>query len=168
MTSRYVHTWKFVKNGKGEMECTIRLRLVPRGFMDFEDFDVDTFSVTARRSSQRLLASTAACKNQWVTASLDFNVAFLKGLTCQDLAEPTGGTRGVIYFAAWIGRALPGFGHYDESKHFLQCLKPGTGTKGAPRALSLKLRRTSRECGLRPMSCDDEFETSNNLLTAKH
>eukprot|EP00959_Pyramimonas_sp_CCMP1952_P454747 9470421-Pyramimonas_sp.AAC.1 len=30
MTSRYVYTWEFVKNEKGETERTIRLRLVLR------------------------------------------------------------------------------------------------------------------------------------------
>eukprot|EP00959_Pyramimonas_sp_CCMP1952_P122761 2566122-Pyramimonas_sp.AAC.1 len=90
LTSRYVYTWKFVKNEKGEMERTIQLRLVLRGFMDFEAFDVETFSGTARRSSHRLLASTAACKKQWDIASLDINMAFLKGLTYQELAEATG------------------------------------------------------------------------------
>eukprot|EP00959_Pyramimonas_sp_CCMP1952_P468212 9492842-Pyramimonas_sp.AAC.1 len=70
-TSRYVCTWKFVKNEKGEMERAIRLRLVLRGFMDLEDFDVEAFPGAARRSSQRLLASTAACKKQWNIPSLD-------------------------------------------------------------------------------------------------
>eukprot|EP00959_Pyramimonas_sp_CCMP1952_P121195 2533964-Pyramimonas_sp.AAC.1 len=40
MPSRYVYTWKFVKNEKGEMERSIGLRLVLRGFMDLEAFDV--------------------------------------------------------------------------------------------------------------------------------
>ena len=44
MTSRFVYKWKFVKNGKGEMVKTVRLRLVLRVFMDMEAFDVDTFS----------------------------------------------------------------------------------------------------------------------------
>ena len=35
MTSRYVAKWKFVKNPKtGNMDRTIRMRLVLRGFMD--------------------------------------------------------------------------------------------------------------------------------------
>eukprot|EP00959_Pyramimonas_sp_CCMP1952_P459526 9478381-Pyramimonas_sp.AAC.1 len=34
MTSKYVRTWKFVKNENGEMGRTIRLRLVLRGFKD--------------------------------------------------------------------------------------------------------------------------------------
>eukprot|EP00959_Pyramimonas_sp_CCMP1952_P386100 8091871-Pyramimonas_sp.AAC.1 len=79
MTARYVHKGKFVKNEKGEMERTIRLRLVLRGIMDLEAFDVETFSGSARRPSQRLLASTAACKKQWITVSLNINMAFLKG-----------------------------------------------------------------------------------------
>eukprot|EP00959_Pyramimonas_sp_CCMP1952_P069168 1443762-Pyramimonas_sp.AAC.1 len=69
---------------------------------------------------------------------------------------------------ATVLRALPGFEHCDESKHCLQCLKPGTGTKDAPRASSLKLRRATRGFGLRPASYGEEFETSSNLLTAKH
>eukprot|EP00959_Pyramimonas_sp_CCMP1952_P290037 6066038-Pyramimonas_sp.AAC.1 len=53
------------------MERAIRLRLVLRGFMDLKAFDAETFSGTARRPSQRLLASTAACNEQWLIASLD-------------------------------------------------------------------------------------------------
>eukprot|EP00959_Pyramimonas_sp_CCMP1952_P379243 7944152-Pyramimonas_sp.AAC.1 len=124
MTSRYVHNRKFVKNEKGEMERTIRLRLVLRGVMGLEAFDVETFPGTARRSSQRLLASTAACKEQWIIASLDINMAFLNGLTYQELAEATDEKERVVCFtlppgSAAVLRALPGFEHYDESKHCL-------------------------------------------------
>ena len=56
----------------------------------------------------------------------------------------------------------------DETKHCLQCLKPGTGTKDAPRAFSMKLRKVTRIFGLKPTSYDEEFETSPSLLTAKH
>eukprot|EP00959_Pyramimonas_sp_CCMP1952_P073849 1543515-Pyramimonas_sp.AAC.1 len=49
MNSTYVHTSKFVKNEKGVMERTIRLRVVFRGFMYLEAFDVQTCSGTARR-----------------------------------------------------------------------------------------------------------------------
>eukprot|EP00959_Pyramimonas_sp_CCMP1952_P471548 9498600-Pyramimonas_sp.AAC.1 len=42
---------------------------------------------------------------------------------------------------------------------------PGTGTKGAPRAFSLELRRTARGFGLRPASYDEE--ASSDLLSAK-
>eukprot|EP00959_Pyramimonas_sp_CCMP1952_P152343 3187387-Pyramimonas_sp.AAC.1 len=111
------------------MERTIRLRLVLRGFMDLETFDVETFSGTARRLSRGLIASTAACKKQWVIASLDINMAFLKGLTYQGLAEATGEKERAACFTLPPGsatalRTLPGFENCDESKHCLQCLEP--------------------------------------------
>eukprot|EP00959_Pyramimonas_sp_CCMP1952_P135315 2831422-Pyramimonas_sp.AAC.1 len=59
MTSRYVYKWTFVEAGTENVK-TIRLRLLFSGFMDMEAFDVETFSGTARRQSQRLLASEAA------------------------------------------------------------------------------------------------------------
>ena len=52
--------------------------------------------------------------------------------------------------------------------HCLQCVKPGTGTKDAPRAFSLKLRQTTQGIGLRPTSFDQEFEIKQGLRTAKH
>ena len=100
-------------------------------------------------------------------------MAFLKGLTYSELAEVTGEKERMACFtlppgSATVLRSLPGFERYDESKHCLQCLKPGTGTKDAPRAFSMKLRKVTRSFGLRPTSYDEEFETSSNLLTAKH
>eukprot|EP00959_Pyramimonas_sp_CCMP1952_P031300 656276-Pyramimonas_sp.AAC.1 len=53
--------------------------------MDLEAFDAETFSGTARRSSRRLLASAAACKKQWSTASLDINMAFYKDWPTRNL-----------------------------------------------------------------------------------
>eukprot|EP00959_Pyramimonas_sp_CCMP1952_P299466 6263453-Pyramimonas_sp.AAC.1 len=87
-------------------------------------------------------------------------MAFLKGLTHRELAGATGEKERVACFTLPPGsatalRTLPGFQDFDESKHCLQCWKPGTGTKGAPRAFSLKLRRTTRGFGLRPTSYDE-------------
>eukprot|EP00959_Pyramimonas_sp_CCMP1952_P233689 4883929-Pyramimonas_sp.AAC.1 len=127
----------------------------------------------SKKIKPEVFASTAACKKQWIIASLDINMAFLRGLTYQELAEATGEKERVVCIilppgSATVLRSLPGFENYDESKHCLQCLKPGTGTKDAPRAFSLKLRRNARGFGLRPTSYDEEFEASNDLLTAKH
>eukprot|EP00959_Pyramimonas_sp_CCMP1952_P083909 1754839-Pyramimonas_sp.AAC.1 len=72
------------------MGRAVRSRLVPRGFMDLEAFDVEAHSGAALRPSQRLLASAAACKKQWIFAPLDINMAFLEGLTYQGLADATG------------------------------------------------------------------------------
>ena len=81
MTSRYVAKWKWVKLPNGQWQRIILMRLVLRGFMDLDAFSLDTFSGTARRTSQRLLASEAACNPEWILASLDVDKAFLKGFT---------------------------------------------------------------------------------------
>ena len=104
---------------------------------------------------------------------MDINTAFLKGLTYKELAQATGEQERTVCFtlppgSAAVLRTLPGFAHYDESRHCLQCLKPGTGTKDAPRAFSLKLRNTTRNIGLQPTSFDPEFEIGADFLTAKH
>jgi len=175
MTSRYVAKWKYVKNAKGQQERVIRMRLCLRGFMDTEAFSVDTFSGTAKRQSQRLLASEAACNLHHIIASLDVDKAFLKGFTYKELAELTGEKERTVCFklppgSAAILRKIPGFETFDESIHCLQCIKPGTGTKDAPRAFSLKLRKTTQspKIGLKPTSFDPELEYKKDLLTAKH
>ena len=60
MTSRYVAKWKKIKDKDGKTIRVIRMRLCLRGFMDTEAFSLDTFSGTAKRASQRILASEAA------------------------------------------------------------------------------------------------------------
>eukprot|EP00959_Pyramimonas_sp_CCMP1952_P004540 94816-Pyramimonas_sp.AAC.1 len=75
---------------------------------------------------------------------MDIDMAFLKGLTYEELAHATGVETRMECFAlppgsAQVLRTLPGFSSYDDSRHCLRCFKPGTGTKDAPRAFSLKL-----------------------------
>eukprot|EP00959_Pyramimonas_sp_CCMP1952_P186670 3903353-Pyramimonas_sp.AAC.1 len=90
---------------------------------------------------------------------MDIDKAFLKGLAYEELAHATGDETRMACFtsppgSAQVLRTLPGFSSYDESRHCLRCLKPGTGTKDAPRAFSLKLRTTTRAIGLAPTSYD--------------
>ena len=63
-----------------------------------EAFDVETFSGTARRQNQKLLASEAACHKEWIHASMDIDKAFLKGLTYEELAEATGEATRTVCF----------------------------------------------------------------------
>ena len=173
MTSRYVAKWKWLKDDNAQWQRRIRMRMVLRGFMDLEAFSLDTFSGTAKRTSQRILASEAACHKDWILASLDIDKAFLKGFTYKELAEATGERERVVCFklppgSATFLRKFPGFEDFDETIHCLQCIKPGTGTKDAPRAFSLKLRKTTQQIGLKSTSYDPEFEIKKDLLTAKH
>eukprot|EP00959_Pyramimonas_sp_CCMP1952_P309399 6474800-Pyramimonas_sp.AAC.1 len=53
-------------------------------------------------------------------------MAFRKGLTYQELAEANGEKEYVACFilppgSAAVLRPLPGFEHYDESRHCVQC-----------------------------------------------
>ena len=173
MTSRYVAKWKYVKQEDSTMKRIIRMRLVLRGFQDTEAFDLDTFAGTAKRQSQRILASQAACNPGWIIASLDIDKAFLQGYTYKELADATGEKERLVCFKLPPGsaehlRKFPGYGHFDEAIHCLECIKPGTGTKDAPRAFSLKLRHLTKRTGLRPTIYDPEFEMKTDLLTAKH
>ena len=106
-------------------------------------------------------------------ASLDINKAFLKGFTYKELAAATGEHERMVCFklppgSATLLRKFPGFENYDEAIDCLQCIKPGTGTKDAPRAFSLKLRKTTKCIGLKSKSYGLEFEIKKDLLTAKH
>ena len=173
MTSRYVAKWKYVKQNDGSTKKIIRMRLVLRGFQDVEAFDLDTFAGTAKRQSQRILASQSACNPDWIIASLDIEKAFLQGFTYAELAEATGEPERIVCFklppgSAQILRKFPGFASYDETLHCLQCIKPGTGTKDAPRAFSMKLRQLTQSAGLKPTVYDREFEFKPGLITAKH
>ena len=76
----------------------MRLRLVLRGFVDFEAFDAETLAGAAERFSRGVLASAAARKKQWIIVSLD--IAFLKGLTCSELAATTGEKERMVCFGA--------------------------------------------------------------------
>ena len=172
MTSRYVCKWKWVCVNNHWIRI-IRMRLVLRGFMDTEAYSLETYSGTAKRTSQRILASEAACHPDYIIASLDVDKAFLKGFTYKELAEATGEQEIIVCFklppgSAAILRTIKGYEHYDESKHCLRNTKPGTGTKDAPRAFSLKLRQTTKNLGLKSTSYDQEFEIKPDLRTAKH
>ena len=68
MTSRYVCKWKWVKASDGSWKKIIRMRLALRGFMDTEAFSLDNFAGTAKRISQKLLASEAACNQDFILA----------------------------------------------------------------------------------------------------
>ena len=76
-------------------------------------------------------------------------------------------------------RQIPGYESYDERTHCLECDKPGTGSKDAPRAFSIKLATVTRnpKVGLVPTTFDSELEVKHRwindvpklvLMIAKH
>ena len=152
MTSRCVYKLQVeVREGRlgNKEQKIIRLRLVLRGLMDPGAFSVETLSGTARRQSQRALASEAARRDDQVIARLDVDEAFLKSLAYQGLAAAAGERGRIVCFTLPPGiavalRTLPGIEDSDESRHCSKFLMPGTGAKGAPGAISLKRKRTTQ------------------------
>ena len=57
MGSRHVYKWKRRQGKHGRWQRIIRVRLALRGFKDMDADSMQTFSGTARRTSQRLIAS---------------------------------------------------------------------------------------------------------------
>eukprot|EP00959_Pyramimonas_sp_CCMP1952_P131445 2748451-Pyramimonas_sp.AAC.2 len=90
MASRYACKWKFVKTTKANLseQCDCATFFAPPWASKHSTRRL--FSGAARRASQRLLACAAACEEQWITASMDIDEAFLKGLTSRALADATG------------------------------------------------------------------------------
>ena len=104
----------------------------------------DTYFGTATRLSQRVVASEAAVHDDWIIVTIDIEKAFLQGMTYKEIQECTGEPERDVFFTLSPGsaamlRRIPGYETYDERYECLRCLKPGTGTKEAPRAFSLKL-----------------------------
>eukprot|EP00974_Lingulodinium_polyedra_P004737 444525-Lingulodinium_polyedra.AAC.1 len=73
--------------------------------MDWEALLVDTFSGTAKRSPQRILASEAACHKDWILASLGIDKAFLKGFSYAELAQARGKQERIVCFTLPPGSA---------------------------------------------------------------
>ena len=60
-------------------------------------------------------------------------------------------------------RKVKGFEHFDERRHVLKCLVPGTGTGDAPRAFSMKLAEVTRKsANFVSTTIDPELEVSHD------
>ena len=115
-----------------------------RGFQDWFAYVEENYAGTASRLSQRIVCSEAACHKGWIILTIDVEKAFLQGLTFAEIQQTTGEPERYVHFTlpkgyAHLIQSIPGFEGYDERYDCLCCLKPGTGTKGAPRAFALKL-----------------------------
>ena len=82
LDSRFVIKWKVKLNKTTNKNYRIiRMRMVMRGFKDWDADTLETYAGTASRLSQRLLASEVACHPGWEMISVDVEKAFLQGMT---------------------------------------------------------------------------------------
>ena len=166
MDSRFVAKWKVKFNDKTKTRYRIiRMRMVMRGFKDWDADTLETYAGTASRLSQRLLVSEVACHPDWEFLSVDVEKAFLQGITYKELSEKTGEPEREVHFtlppgAAQQLRLCKGYEDFDETSECLKCIKPGTGCKDAPRCFSLKLAEVTQaeDCGMTPTAIDPELE----------
>ena len=70
----------------------MKCRLCVRGFLDRQRDDMDRYSGTSTRWGQRAVVATAVQRN-WNIASLDIAMAFLRGMTFEEVQEIKGGPR---------------------------------------------------------------------------
>ena len=169
MTSRFVAKWKFVRDKANKQIRIIRMRMAIRGFQDWYAHLEENYSATCSRVSQRIVCSETACHEDWDLVTVDIEKAFLQGLTYKEIQEQTGEPERFVFFSlppgsAAVLRQIPGFENFDERYECLRCIKPGTGTKGAPRAFSLKLSGVTRgpKCRLVPTTFDKELEVRHD------
>jgi hypothetical protein len=169
MDSRFVAKWKKTLGKDGKMTRIIRMRLALRGFKDKEADRLASHAATTSRLSQRIINSETAGHPNFVTVSIDISKAFLQGLTYDELADLTGEPRRHVAFTLPKGaaaqlRKIAGYEDFCEYREVLECTKPGTGCKDAPRAFSLKLAKVTRSTTLQmhPTVMDPELEIQHD------
>ena len=174
---RWVAKWKFVKASSVDkgyaIDATttkredgkvrvIRMRMTLRGSKDWDALMLETYSGTAKRLSQKLVASEAATRG-WAMAAIDIRKAFLKGVSYDELAKETGEPRRDVNFelteeAAAVLRTIPGYENFDHRYEVLSCVRPGTGCKDAPRCWSIQLAKVTKGIwGAKPTTHDDHL-----------
>ena len=154
---RWVHKWKWIKGQR----C-VRARLCLRGFKETGADSQSNYAATASRFSQRPLVSECVLRN-WCLASADVPKAFLQGVSYQELSDTKGQPLRDVSFELWgeglaCLRQLPGFRDFNPQEEVLHCLKPGTGSRDAPKCFSLKFRKVTSAFGFQPSSIDSELE----------
>ena len=74
----------------------MKCRLCVRGFLDRQREDMDRYSGTSTRWGQRAVVATAVQRG-WNIASLDIAMAFLRGMTFDEIQEVRGGPKREVH-----------------------------------------------------------------------
>ena len=134
LTSRYVFTWKRMSDGSRILKC----RITVHGFKDMEKNTVDRYSGTSSRWGKRTVLASAV-QSGWPVASMDVSMAFLKGLTFDQIQEIKGGPKRLVSMRLPFGKAgkepsgsvllrtFPGYEDFNDSLEVLEMLKGGFG-----------------------------------------
>ena len=180
MSSRDVAKSKKTLKEDGTETYIIRMRLTIRGFEDWFSHLTENYAGASSRLSQRIIFSEVACRPGWILVTIDVEKAILHGMTFAEIEAATGEPQRHSHFSlppgsAAVLRQIPGFETFDERTECLRSIKPGTGTRGAPGASSLKLASVTHgpDCRMKPTHIDPQLEVFHEgceltALCAKH
>eukprot|EP00959_Pyramimonas_sp_CCMP1952_P225309 4711961-Pyramimonas_sp.AAC.1 len=134
------------------------------GFRDTSAGALETFAATAERASLRPRFSEASRRPDRVHVAADVEKALLRGTIYAEMQgqgeAPRQANLTLPPISAAILRHAPVYDSFDERTECLRCIKPGTGCKDVPSAISMKLARATRspECRAKPTRRDLELE----------
>ena len=141
---RWVAKWKYIKDPKdaSKMIRIIRMRMTQRGFKDAEAEGLLTSAVTSNRVSQRIVVSEAVCRGR-ILVAIYVRKVFLKGISYEQLAELSSEPKREVNFeldarSVQVLRRLPWYETLNPQTEILHNLRPGAGTKDAPRCFGIK------------------------------
>ena len=120
---------------------------------------------------------STAVQNGWSIASLDISMAFLKGLTFDEIREIKGGLKRLVSMRLPAGKAgepsgsallrtFPGYEDFQDSVEVLEMLKGGFGLVDAPNLFTQRADSVLKESGIMPTTVDPKVYVShvNNKL----
>ena len=163
ITSRYVFTWTRRPDNSRYMKC----RLCVHGFKDMYRQDLDRYSGTSTRWGQRMVVATAV-QAGWDLVSLDISVAFLKGMTFEEIQQVRGGPRREVSMqlplarhglpsGAFLLRQLEGFESFSDATEVFEMLKGGFGLVDAPNLFTTRVDQVFRGASIPPTLTDPKI-----------
>ena len=145
----------------------MKCRMCVRGFEDVYKNDLDRYSGTSTRWGQRMVVATAI-QSGWPMASLDISVAFLKGMSFDEVQKIRGGPRRQVSMqlpyaqkgmpsGVQLLRQFPGFEGFDDALEVLEMLKGGFGLVDAPNLFTSRADAVFRAAGIPPTLTDPKI-----------
>ena len=164
LASRYVLTWKRQSDGSYVIKC----RLCVKGFQDIYKSEVDRYSGTSSRWGQRAVVATAI-QSGWPLASLDISMAFLKGLSFDEIQSIRGGPKRTVCMQLPRGRlglepsgvsllrSVKGYENFNDALEVLEMVKGGFGLVDAPNLFTTRVDNIFKEHMIKATLADQKM-----------
>ncbi len=142
----------------------IKCRICVRGFKDQEKNYVDRFSGTSSRWAKRTVLAIAV-QSGWKVASTDISMAFLRGLSFDEIQAIRGGPKREVSMRLPAGkrgepsdsvllRTFEGYESFNDALEVLEMLQGGFGPVDAPALFTTRADRVLRAADILPTAVD--------------